>query len=39
MEDLCNPFDEESTDLLVLDSKEIVDHAAVEITRNVKSSL
>ena len=36
MEDLGNPFEEEGTDLLVLDSKEIVDHATVETIRNAK---
>jgi len=32
MEDLGNPFEEEGTNLLVLSSKDIVDHAAVETT-------
>ena len=36
MEDLSNPFEEESTDLLVLDSKVIVDHAAVETVQNAR---
>ena len=36
MEDLSNPFEEESTDLLVLDSKVIVDHAAVETVQNAQ---
>ena len=35
MEDLGNPFEEEGTDLLVLDSKEITDHAAVETVKNI----
>ena len=30
IKDLGNPFEEVSTDLLVLDSKEIADHAARE---------
>jgi len=30
MEDLGNPFEEESTHLLVLDSNEIADYATVE---------
>ena len=33
--DLGNPFEEESTDLLVLDTKEITDHASVEAVQNV----
>ena len=36
MEDLGNPFEEESTDFLVLDSKEIADHAAEETVKNVQ---
>lgn len=36
MEDLGNPFKEESADLLVLDTKEIADHAAVETIQNVQ---
>ena len=36
MEDLGNPFEEESTNLLVLDSKEIADHAAVEMVKNIR---
>ena len=36
IEDLGNPFEEESTDLLVLDSKEIADHAAVETVKNAR---
>ena len=32
-----NYIDEESTDLIVLDSKEIVEQAAVEIIRNFKA--
>ena len=35
MEDLGNPFEEESTDL-VLNSKEIADHAAVETVKNIQ---
>ena len=36
MEDLGNPFEEKSTDLLVLNSKEIADHAAVETVKNIQ---
>ena len=36
MEDLGNPFEETSGDLLVLDSKEIADHAAVDTIQNVQ---
>ena len=36
IEDLGNPFEEESTNLLVLDSKEIADHAAVEMVKNIR---
>ena len=36
IEHLGNPFEEESTDLLVLDSKEIADHAAVETVKNAR---
>ena len=36
MEELGNPFEEESTDVLILDSKEIADPAAVETIRNVQ---
>ena len=36
MEDLGNPFEEESSDLLVLDSKEIAAHAAVETIKNIQ---
>ena len=36
IEGLGNPFEEESTDLLVLDSKEIADHAAVETVKNAR---
>ena len=36
IEDLRNPFEEESTDLLVLDSKEIADHAAEETVKNAQ---
>ena len=35
IEELGNPFEEESTDL-VLDSKEIADHAAVETVKNIQ---
>ncbi len=35
-EDLGNPFEEESTDLLVLDTKEIADLTAVKTVQNVK---
>ena len=35
MENLGNPFEEESTDL-VLNSKEIADHAAVETVKNIQ---
>ena len=35
MEDLGNPFEEESTHLLVLDSNEIADCATVETARRV----
>jgi len=34
IEDYGNPFEKEGADLLVLDSKEIADHAAVEAIRN-----
>ena len=37
MEDLGNPFEEESSDLLVLDSKEIVDDVAVYAIQNVQN--
>ena len=36
IDDLGNPFEEESTDLLVLDTKEISDHTSVEAVRNVR---
>ena len=36
IEELGNPFDEESMDLIVLDTKEIAGPAAVETVRNVK---
>ena len=36
IEDLGNPFQEESTDLLVLDSKEIADQSAVKCVRNAQ---
>ena len=36
MEDLGNPFEEESTDVLVLDSKEIADRTAIETIQNVQ---
>ena len=36
IEDLGNPFEKESTDLLVLDNKDIADPAAVETVWNVR---
>ena len=36
IEDLGNPFEEESADLLVLHSKEIADHVSVEAVRNAQ---
>ena len=36
MEELGNPFEEESTDVLILDSKEIADPAVVETIQNVQ---
>ena len=36
IEDLGNPFEEESTDLLVLDTKEITDHISVEAVQNAQ---
>ena len=36
IEELGNPFEEESMDLIVLDTKEIAGPAAVETVRNVK---
>ena len=36
IEELGNPFEEESMDLIVLDTKEIAGHAAVETVRNVE---
>ncbi len=36
IEELGNPFEEESTDLLVLDTKEILHSAAVETVRNIR---
>ena len=36
MEDLGNPFEEESTDVLVLDSKEIADRTVIETIQNVQ---
>ncbi len=36
IEDLGNPFEEESTDLLVLDTKEIADHTSVEDVQNAR---
>ena len=35
MEELGNPFEEESTDVLVIDNKEIADPAVVETIQNV----
>ena len=37
MEEFGNPFEEESSDLLVFDSKEIVDDAAVYAIQNVRN--
>jgi len=34
IEDLGNPFEEESIDLIVLDTKEIADHKIVETVRS-----
>ncbi len=36
IEELGNPFEEESTDLLVLDTKEILHSVAVETVRNIR---
>jgi len=36
IEDLGNPFEEESTDLLVLHTKEIVDNISVEAVQNAR---
>ncbi len=36
IEELGNPFEEESQDLIVLDTKEIADAAVVETVRNAK---
>ena len=36
IEELGNPFEEESMDLVVLDMKEMADLAAIESHRNVK---
>ena len=36
IEEFGNPFEEESMDLIVLDTKEIAGPAAVETVRNVK---
>ena len=36
IEELGNPFEEDSQDLLVLDTKEIADHAVIETVRNAK---
>ena len=36
IEELGNPFEEDSQDLLVLDTKEIVDPAVIETVRNAK---
>ena len=36
IEELGNPFEEESMDLIVLDTKEIAGPVAVETVRNVK---
>ena len=37
IEDMGNPFEEDSTDLLVLDSKEIMDDTVVKAVREVLS--
>ena len=37
IEDMGNPFEEESQDLLVLDTKEIADPAVVKTVRSAKS--
>ena len=37
IEDMCNPFEEDSTDLLGLDSKEIMDDTLVKAVREVLS--
>ena len=36
MEELCNLFEEESEDLLVLDSKEIADPSAVAVVKKAQ---
>ena len=36
IEELGNPFEEDSQDLLVLDTKEIADPAVIETVRNAK---
>ena len=36
IEDLGNPFEKESTDLFVLDSKEIIYHVSVQTVQNVR---
>ena len=36
IEDLGNPFEEDSTDLLVLDTKEIADRISVEAVQNAR---
>ena len=38
MEELGNPFEEESEDLLVLDSKEITDPSAVEAVKKAQKT-
>ena len=38
MEELGNPFEEESKDLIVLYSKETAGHSAVEAVRKVKQT-
>ena len=35
-DDLGNPFEAESNDLFVLDTKEISDQSSVEVVRNVR---
>ena len=38
IEDLGNPFAEESTDLLILDSKEIIDQIVVDSILNAQKN-
>ena len=37
IEDIGNPFEKESTDLLVLDSKEITDYVSVQTVQHVRT--